>query len=124
MTDPVRRHNVSISGRGRRTMMFAHGYGCDQNMWRKVAPAFEKDFRVVLFDYVGFGHAGAPVHHPRRSLTQPTLVFEDVEDLFATGVLGQHRGRPVELAFNVEENHWNGRTSLQLKAKDVRLQDE
>src|SRR5690606_18282683 len=34
------------------------------------------------------------------------------------------RGRPLELAFCVEENHWNGRTSLQLRAKDVRLQDE
>ena len=35
--------------------MFAHGYGCDQNMWRAVAPAFEKDYTVVLFDYVGAG---------------------------------------------------------------------
>ena len=36
-------------------MMFAHGFGCDQNMWRFVAPAFEKDFRTVLFDHVGAG---------------------------------------------------------------------
>ncbi len=36
-------------------MMFAHGFGCDQNMWRLVAPAFERDFKVILFDHVGAG---------------------------------------------------------------------
>jgi sigma-B regulation protein RsbQ len=35
--------------------MFAHGFGCDQNMWREVAQAFEGDFKVVLFDHVGAG---------------------------------------------------------------------
>jgi sigma-B regulation protein RsbQ len=36
-------------------MIFAHGFGCDQNMWRFLAPAFESEFRVVLFDNVGAG---------------------------------------------------------------------
>ena len=36
-------------------MMFAHGFGCDQNMWRHVAPAFEDEYRIVLFDQVGAG---------------------------------------------------------------------
>lgn len=36
-------------------MVFAHGFGCDQNMWRHVAPAFERDFKVVLYDNVGAG---------------------------------------------------------------------
>jgi len=49
------RNNVHFSGRGERTMMFAHGFGCDQTMWRLVAPAFEADYRVALFDYVGCG---------------------------------------------------------------------
>jgi sigma-B regulation protein RsbQ len=49
------RNNVHFSGRGERTMMFAHGFGCDQTMWRFVAPAFEADYRVVVFDYVGCG---------------------------------------------------------------------
>ena len=44
----TQRHNVKISGSGERAMIFAHGFGCDQNMWRFVAPAFEKDFRIVL----------------------------------------------------------------------------
>ena len=49
------RNNVKVTGRGSQPMMFAHGFGCDQNMWRFVAPAFEEDYRVVLFDYVGSG---------------------------------------------------------------------
>jgi sigma-B regulation protein RsbQ len=38
-------------------MLFAHGFGCDQNMWRYVAPAFEDEYRVVLFDHVGAGRS-------------------------------------------------------------------
>ncbi len=49
------RNNVHVSGRGSQVMLFAHGFGCDQNMWRYVAPAFESEYRVVLFDYVGCG---------------------------------------------------------------------
>ncbi|HNP36227.1 MAG TPA: alpha/beta hydrolase [Woeseiaceae bacterium] len=66
MNDPSQRHNVAITGQGERTIMFAHGYGCDQNMWRLVAPAFEKDFRVVLFDYVGFGHSDVKAYDPEK----------------------------------------------------------
>jgi sigma-B regulation protein RsbQ len=53
--DVVRRNNVRIVGRGVQPMVFAHGFGCDQNMWRLVAPAFESTHRVVLFDHVGAG---------------------------------------------------------------------
>lgn len=66
MNDLIQRHNVTVSGKGERTMMFAHGYGCDQNMWRLVAPHFEKDYRVVLFDHVGFGHSDADAFDPEK----------------------------------------------------------
>ena len=49
------RNNVTVKGRGERPMLLAHGFGCDQQMWRYITPAFEGDFRVVLFDYVGSG---------------------------------------------------------------------
>ena len=49
------RNNVKIAGHGARSMVFAHGFGCDQNMWRFVAPAFEESFRTILFDNVGAG---------------------------------------------------------------------
>ena len=55
MIDVIRRNNVRVRGSGARAMVFAHGFGCDQNMWRFVAPAFEADFRTVLFDHVGAG---------------------------------------------------------------------
>jgi sigma-B regulation protein RsbQ len=53
--DAIERNNVRVQGSGDKTMVFAHGFGCDQNMWRFVEPAFEKDFRTVLFDQVGAG---------------------------------------------------------------------
>ena len=54
--DVLRRNNVKVSGRpDGPPMVFAHGFGCDQNMWRFVAPAFEATYRVVLFDHVGAG---------------------------------------------------------------------
>jgi sigma-B regulation protein RsbQ len=59
----VERNNVAVRGRkGGRPMMFAHGFGCDQNMWRYVAPAFEGDYRVVLFDHVGAGGSDAAAY--------------------------------------------------------------
>ena len=47
-------------------MVFAHGFGCDQNMWRLVAPAFEGDFRVVLFDHVGAGGSDLSAYEPAK----------------------------------------------------------
>ncbi|WP_068677332.1 alpha/beta fold hydrolase [Oceanobacillus sp. Castelsardo] len=49
------RNNVKIIGEGNRPILFAPGFGCDQNMWRFVAPEFESDYQVILFDYVGSG---------------------------------------------------------------------
>ncbi|GAB3165040.1 alpha/beta fold hydrolase [Microbispora hainanensis] len=61
------RNNVRVTGRADgRPMVFAHGFGCDQNMWRLVAPAFEDDHRVVLFDYVGSGHSDLSAYSPER----------------------------------------------------------
>ena len=53
----IQRNNVSSKGNGTQVMLFAHGFGCDQNMWRFVAPAFEEDYKVVLFDHVGAGNS-------------------------------------------------------------------
>jgi sigma-B regulation protein RsbQ len=51
------RNNVAVTGTGSMPMVFAHGFGCDQNMWRFVAPAFEQDYKVILFDHVGAGRS-------------------------------------------------------------------
>jgi sigma-B regulation protein RsbQ len=60
------RHNVHFSGRGDRVMVFAHGFGCDQTMWRRIVPAFEAEYRVVLFDYVGCGKSDWSAWDPQR----------------------------------------------------------
>ena len=62
----AQRNNVRLAGQGERAMVFAHGFGCDQNMWRLVAPAFERDFRTVLFDQVGAGASDLSAYDPRR----------------------------------------------------------
>src|SRR6187431_2310071 len=61
-----KRHNVHVVGRGKIDMMFAHGFGCDQNMWRLVAPAFEQHFRTVLFDHVGAGGSDLGAYVPNK----------------------------------------------------------
>ncbi|MEO8464708.1 MAG: alpha/beta hydrolase [Gammaproteobacteria bacterium] len=67
--DILKRHNVRVLGRGRHVLIFAHGFGCDQNMWRFLVPAFDADYRVVLFDYVGHGGSDASYFDPERYAT-------------------------------------------------------
>ena len=50
-------------------MIFAHGFGCDQNMWRFVAPAFEDRYRIVLFDHVGAGRSDLSAWNPGKYST-------------------------------------------------------
>jgi len=62
------RNNIKILGKGSQPILFAHGFGCDQNMWRFVAPAFTDDYKVVLFDYVGCGKSDMGAYdHDRYS---------------------------------------------------------
>jgi sigma-B regulation protein RsbQ len=63
------RNNVTVKGTGSRAMVFAHGFGCDQNMWRFVAPAFEKDFTTVLFDHVGAGRSDLSAYSREKYAT-------------------------------------------------------
>jgi sigma-B regulation protein RsbQ len=61
----VERNNVRVSGKpAGQAMLFAHGFGCAQEMWRYVTPAFEADYRVVVFDHVGCGHSDATHYDP------------------------------------------------------------
>lgn len=61
------RNDVRVSGvPGARPIVFAHGYGCDQNMWRFMTPDFEVDHRVVTYDHVGFGHSDLSAYDPAK----------------------------------------------------------
>lgn len=52
-----KRNNVHIRDNGKKPLIFAAGFGCDQSVWNDVFPAFEEDYQVILFDYVGFGNS-------------------------------------------------------------------
>lgn len=68
--DVVTRNNVSVKGSASgQPMVFAHGFGCDQEMWRHVWPAFADDYRVVLFDHVGCGGADPSAYDPAKYST-------------------------------------------------------
>jgi sigma-B regulation protein RsbQ len=68
--DVIRRNNVQVIGRaGAQPMIFAHGFGCDQNMWRLVVPAFADSYRVVLFDHVGAGRSDATAYDREKYST-------------------------------------------------------
>jgi sigma-B regulation protein RsbQ len=61
------KNNVRISGNpAGRPMVFAHGFGCSQEMWREVAPQFERDYKVVLFDHVGAGGSDPGFYDPSK----------------------------------------------------------
>jgi sigma-B regulation protein RsbQ len=65
--DVLARNNVTLHGRpDGQPMLFAHGFGCDQNMWRLVVPEFADDFRIVLFDLVGSGRSDLSAYDRER----------------------------------------------------------
>jgi sigma-B regulation protein RsbQ len=82
-----RRNNVHAYGDGPVTMLLAHGFGCDQTMWRYLAPAFSERFRVVTFDLVGSG-GSLPSAYDRQkygSLNGYAADMLEIVDKFATG---------------------------------------
>lgn len=62
----LKRNNVTRFGRGDRTLLFAHGFGCDQSMWRAVAPALAEEASIALFDLVGAGGSDISAYDPDR----------------------------------------------------------
>ena len=75
------KYNLTVRGRrDGQPMLFAHGFGCDQNMWRHVTPAFEDRYRVVLFDYVGAGSSDLTSYDHER-YSSLTAYAEDVLEI-------------------------------------------
>jgi sigma-B regulation protein RsbQ len=62
-----RRNHVRVFGRGGQPpLIFAHGYGCDQNMWRLLTPAFEATHRVIVYDLTGAGRSDLSSYDRKR----------------------------------------------------------
>jgi len=87
----IERNNVNVTGDpSAQPMIFAHGFGCDQNMWRWVAPAFAATHRVVVFDYVGFGESDHSAWDAQRYATLDGYardVLEICRELDLTGAV-------------------------------------
>ena len=82
------RNNVTVLGRADGpVMMFAHGYGCDQDMWRRLVPYFADDYRVVLFDHVGAGHSDLEAYDREK---YGTLILQCTDDLLAPAAVGSY----------------------------------
>ena len=64
--DVLKRNNVTVKGSGSQPIVFAHGYGCDQFMWRFVYPAFLEDYKVILFDHVGSGNSDESFYNVQK----------------------------------------------------------
>ena len=79
----IARNNVRVSGRGTQPMLLAHGFGCDQNMWRFITPEFEDEYRIVLFDYVGSGHSDLQAYDASRYATLEGYVADVLDVIHA-----------------------------------------
>ena len=66
MKDVLKRNNVKVLGKGTKPIMFAHGFGCDQHTWRLITPAFEEEYKIILFDLVGFGKSDLKEYNKER----------------------------------------------------------
>jgi sigma-B regulation protein RsbQ len=81
------RHHVKVGGKGSATMVFAHGFGCDQNMWRMLEPSFAGRYRTVLYDLVGSGQSDLAAYDRQKygTLHGHAQDLIDVVDEFASG---------------------------------------
>jgi len=67
--DILKRNNVKVFGQGDKTMVLAHGYGCDQNVWSDMIRDFSKDHKIVTFDYVGAGESDLSAYSQEKYST-------------------------------------------------------
>lgn len=69
MSDIIKRNCVKVFGEGSIPLIFGHGFGVDQTIWRFITPSFKKDYRVILFDYVGCGQSDSSAYVEERYST-------------------------------------------------------
>jgi sigma-B regulation protein RsbQ len=85
MTEDVAKcYNINVWGNGTQPMMFAHGLGCDQNMWRFITPAFQNKYKILAFDYIGCGQSDLSYYNEEKygSLQGYAQDILDIADAF------------------------------------------
>lgn len=86
MKDILKRNNVKVIGSGSETMMFAHGFGCDQHVWAGMIDAFKDQYQLILFDYVGAGCSDLTAYDPVRYGTLQGYAQDVIEICEALGL--------------------------------------
>jgi sigma-B regulation protein RsbQ len=83
MVDVLKRNNVQVIGEGTQVLVFAHGFGCDQNVWRHLIDVYKDRYKLVLFDFVGAGQSDLSQYNSQRYGTLNGYALDVVEILEA-----------------------------------------
>ncbi len=113
----LRRNNVRVMGHGSRTLLFVNGFGCDQSIWRAIAPAFSSEFRLIFFDHMGAGHSDTTAYDPTKyaslaGYTQDLLDICRQLQLKQTLLIGHSVGAIIGMLAAIEEPAWFERLLL------------
>lgn len=79
MTNVLKRNNVNVTGEGKKVILFAHGFGCDQKAWNHIKNSFTKNYKLVLFDFVGAGKSDLASYNPQKYSSLDGYVNDLVE---------------------------------------------
>ncbi|NQD73828.1 alpha/beta fold hydrolase [Pseudomonas sp. CM27] len=81
------RNNVHVAGSGNATLVFSHGFGCDQSMWQFLLPHFQGRFRLVTYDLVGAGRSDLAAYDREQydSLCRYAEDLNEIITAFAEG---------------------------------------
>lgn len=110
-----RRLRVAVTGNSvGRPVVFAHGYGADQRVWRSVLPAFSGAYRTITFDFTRDSLISAADHATGRHTAAYEYAADVVELCQGLGlrdvVLVGHSlgGIVAALAANIEPRYFAG----------------
>ncbi|MFC0561199.1 alpha/beta fold hydrolase [Halalkalibacter alkalisediminis] len=105
------RNYVQVTGHGSQPMIFAPGFGCDQNVWNLVAKAFEDDYRIISFDYVGAGHSDVNAYDPIKYSTlegyaQDVLDVCEALQIKEAVFVGHSVGSMIGMLASIQQSHY------------------
>lgn len=79
MRSVLKRNNVTVLGAGNKVLLFAHGFGCDQNAWKYIQNFFTENYKLVLFDFVGAGKSDLSYYNPEKYASLDGYVNDVIE---------------------------------------------
>jgi sigma-B regulation protein RsbQ len=113
----IKRNNVNVIGSGDKTLLLAHGFGCDQNMWRFVVSELSKHYRIVLLDFVGSGKSDLSQYDIHKYSTlegyaQDILDVFDALELEGVTVVGHSVGSIIALLAGIKRPEFFSKVAM------------